>query len=48
MITRFYEILWDAMIQLAKKIVARKPDIVLVDKKKKRLKSLMLRYLVMF
>ena len=42
-----YKILWDAMIQCDKKIEARKQNIVLVDKKKKRLKSLMLRYLVM-
>ena len=31
-----YKILWDAMIQYDKKIEARKPDISLLDKKKKR------------
>ena len=32
------KILWDAMIQCKKKIEARKPDIVLVDKKNKEVK----------
>ena len=42
-----YKILWHAMSQCKKKIEARKPHIVLVDKKIKRLKSLMLQHLVM-
>ena len=42
-----YKILSDIMIPCDKKIEARKTDIVLVDKGKKGLKSLMLRYLVM-
>ena len=33
-----YKILWDAMIQCDKKIEARKPDIILVDKKNKEVK----------
>ena len=41
-----YKILWNAMIHCNKIIEARKPNIVLVNKEK-RLKALMLRYLVM-
>ena len=33
-----YKILWDAMIQCDKKIEARKPDIVFVDKEKREVK----------